>query len=327
MRTLFFVFLFISPSFIFAQNAPDFSDLKYWAAHPDKKDMADVVPNDDYKDEQASSQIDVFFIYPTLFWKKWKDGNYNADVDDVKLNEKVSDSTIKNQASIFNGVGKVYSPMYRQANLKAYDQYTKKDPRATAAFELAYSDVKRAFEYYLKHYNNGRPFIIASHSQGTTHGKMLIKDMVEGTPLMNKLVVAYLVGIKIEKDYFKELRLCKDKNDTGCYCSWRTFKKGYYPKDRDYGDHIACTNPLNWLTDETPASYAENKGAILRNYNKVIPNVMNAMVKDGMLWVSTPNVKFGKFLQRKNWHIADFNFYWVSVRENARHRLNLYWKY
>ena len=35
------------------------------------------------------------------------------------------------------------------------------------ATEVAYSDVRRAFLYYLEHLNQGRPFLVASHSQVT----------------------------------------------------------------------------------------------------------------------------------------------------------------
>ncbi len=41
------------------------------------------------------------------------------------------------------------------------------------AFDLAYEDLKTAFENYLKHYNKGRPIIIASHSQGSLHALRL----------------------------------------------------------------------------------------------------------------------------------------------------------
>ena len=53
-------------------------------------------------------------------------------------------------------------------------------------------DVKAAFQYYLEHYNNGRPIIIASHSQGTTHAKRLLKEFFDGTALQHQLVAAYL---------------------------------------------------------------------------------------------------------------------------------------
>jgi hypothetical protein len=47
--------------------------------------------------------------------------------------------------------------------------------------------VKDAFEYYLKNYNNGRPIIIAGHSQGSGHGARILKDY-----LMEKNFKSYL---------------------------------------------------------------------------------------------------------------------------------------
>ena len=70
-------------------------------------------------------------------------------------------------------------------------------PRTTrprAAFELAYSDVLRAFDYYLAHENHGRPFILASHSQGSLHALRLIQERLAGKPLQKQLVAAYLIG-------------------------------------------------------------------------------------------------------------------------------------
>ena len=65
------------------------------------------------------------------------------------------------------------------------------------AFELAYQDVKKAFEYYLEHYNNGRPIIIASHSKGSTHTIRLLKEFFDGKQLKEKLVMAYLIILYI----------------------------------------------------------------------------------------------------------------------------------
>jgi hypothetical protein len=46
--------------------APDYSQEKYWAALPDKKDSADWLPHhSNYKDEQENAAVDVFYVYPT----------------------------------------------------------------------------------------------------------------------------------------------------------------------------------------------------------------------------------------------------------------------
>mgnify|MGYP000436344280 CR=1 FL=1 len=44
--------------------SPDYTNLRDWAAHPDKKDLADSLPVDvpfDIKDEQTLAEVDVFF--------------------------------------------------------------------------------------------------------------------------------------------------------------------------------------------------------------------------------------------------------------------------
>ena len=48
--------------------APDYSKANAWAARPDKKDYADLVPADDVlPDMQATADVDVFYIHPTTF--------------------------------------------------------------------------------------------------------------------------------------------------------------------------------------------------------------------------------------------------------------------
>ena len=66
-------------------------------------------------------------------------------------------------------------------------------------------DVKNAFEYYLKNENKGRPIIIASHSQGTTHAIRLLKEFFDGKDLSKQLVCAYLVGMGVKKDSYEKL--------------------------------------------------------------------------------------------------------------------------
>ena len=130
--------------------APDYSQEKYWAALPAKKDSADSVPyGSNLKDEQVSAKADVFYIYPTIYWtgKHW-----NADVTDKKLNRRIDKSAIRHQASVFNGSCKIYAPLYRQAILYAYAVM---EGSGKKALDFAYEDVKKAFEYYLKNYNNG----------------------------------------------------------------------------------------------------------------------------------------------------------------------------
>ena len=161
---------------------PDFSNLNYWAASPFKMDPSDNVPAD-LKNEIKDTIADVFFIHPTTYTDAKMPMGWNAQIDDEELNKKTDNSAILYQASVFNKYCRVFAPRYRQANLRAF--YTDDKKMANAALELAYEDVKNAFEYYLKNYNNGRPIIIASHSQGTFHAGKLLKDFFENKLLKN----------------------------------------------------------------------------------------------------------------------------------------------
>ena len=184
-------------------SAPDYSDINNWAAHPWKHDPSDSLPNALRKNYHPDSTIDIFFIHPTSYLDKTMPFGYNAPVNDAVLNKKTDGASILYQASIFNEAGRVFAPRYRQANYYAY--FPTDTTAAIAAFDKAYEDIKAAFEYYLLHYNNGRPIVIASHSQGSTHAKRLIKEFFDGKPLQNQLVAAYLVGMPSKNSFIKRL--------------------------------------------------------------------------------------------------------------------------
>ena len=307
---------------------PDYNSLNYWAAHPYKYDPSDSVPKSLIDKHKQDSTIDVFFIHPTTYISLLKELGNNAPVDNPDLNAKTDYSTILYQASIFNQVGRVFSPRYRQASLQAYFPISNIDTtEAIAAFELAYQDIKTAFTYYLQHNNNGRPIIIASHSQGTTHAKRLLKEFFDGTLLQKKLVAAYLVGIPVEVNFFTAIKACNTPYQTGCVCSWRTFKEGYEPAyTANEKTPIIVTNPLTWDSTKTNATRYLNKGAVLLNFNKLVPNVAGANIKNHVLWTQKPHFFSNLFFTGKNYHIADYNLYYLSVQQNAAARVKAFWK-
>jgi len=307
---------------------PDYSNLNDWAAHPYKHDPSDSVPRALLDGYRPDSSADVFFIHPTTYTAKEKPFGWNAPVDDADLNAKTDYTTILFQASIFNAAGRVFSPRYRQASLSAYYPKNADDTaHARAAFELAYQDVRTAFLYYLQNNNNGRPIIIAAHSQGTTHAKRLLKELFDGKPLQNRLVVAYLIGMPLEPDYFSTIPFCASPLQTGCACSWRTYKEGYTPEFIMQEKFISVvTNPLTWDAGSPLANRSLNVGGVLLNFNKPVKKVANANVGKGLLWTDKPHF-FGNILLRSNnYHIADMNLYYLSIRENVKQRVSAFQK-
>ncbi|HRI20006.1 MAG TPA: DUF3089 domain-containing protein [Panacibacter sp.] len=308
-----------------ALPAPDYSDINNWAAHPWKRDPSDSLPTALRKSYHPDSTVDIFFLHPTSYLDKAMPFGYNAPVDDAVLNKKTDATSILYQASIFNEAGRVFAPRYRQANYYAY--FPTDTAAAITAFNKAYDDIKAAFEYYLQHYNNGRPIVIASHSQGSTHAKRLIKEFFDGKPLQNQLVAAYLVGMPIEPDYLSNIPACSSPSQTGCVCSWRTFKEGHIDTFIQKEKFTAIvTNPLTWDAAKPEVSRKENRGSVLLKFNKLVPCVANAQVHNGVLWTVKPHFFGNIFYTNPNYHIADYNLYYLSVRQNVQERINAFLK-
>lgn len=303
---------------------PNYNSLVYWAAHPGKKNPSDSIPKNILTDYRPTKNADVFFVYPTSYLDPKMPFGWNASLKDLRTNIYTDYSSILYQASVFNEVGNIYAPRYRQAHINAYTPVGQEDTlKAIAAFNLAYQDVKTAFEYYLKYENNGRPIIIASHSQGSTHTIHLLKDFFDNKPLSSQLVVAYVVGMALDPANYTSLKPCNTPNQTGCLCGWRTFKEGYQAPfvDKEQFKSIV-TNPLSWNNQDTVIDRVSNPGAILYNFNKVTPGVAGAVNHNGVLWTPKPHFLGSFLLKSKNYHIADYNFYYLSIRKNVALRVN-----
>ena len=294
---------------------PDYTSSKAWAALPFVKDAADTFAGQGLKKE--ATDVDVFFIHPTSYTDQPVSAYpWNASLQDQSINQRTDEGSIRYQASVFNGAGQIYAPRYRQAH---YDSYLTKDTQsARQAFNIAYQDIETAFKYYLENYNNGSPLIIASHSQGTTHAIRLLQNYVDQKPLSQKLICAYLIGMPVYDSMFTLLKPCEDATQTGCYCTWRTYAAGYFPKDYVEPKVLAvCTNPLSWSLDKKCVSADFNKGGILRDMRKIIPGLCDAAIADGVLRIHKPNFTGSIFLQMKNYHIADYNLFYINLHENA----------
>ena len=254
MRLIYFFLLLTISNLIFAT---DYAKQENWAALPTMQDNADWTPKG-LQNLQDSAKADVFFIHPTTDVTGFKG---NAAIDDKSINRQTDNFPIKYQASVFNESCKVYAPRYRQAALNNF--FSKNSERSQEAFDIAYKDVKAAFEYYLKNYNNGRPIIIAGHSQGSKHAQRLLREFFDGQPLQKQLVEAYIIGFPTYENQFQFLKVSESADAFGGYISYSTF--GQDTKIAtvvpEYTNAVSV-NPLNWSTEKVFVSGAENTGSL-----------------------------------------------------------------
>lgn len=316
-----------------APPAPDYTQDASWAALPTRADDADVTPAG-FEDRQESASVDVFFVHPTTYYSN---DSWNQPLDDQRANDITDEAVMRNQASAFNAAARVYAPRYRQATLGAFT--TQRRDEAEAALELAYQDVVAAFEHYIEHWNEGRPIIIASHSQGSRHAMRLLSDyFAEGKPHHDKLVAAYPIGMAIATDHFERtipgIGPCKSAEQTGCLVSWNTVLEGgsterfykdsfvVYPEgtESNAGKTLVCINPVTWHQDDEPSKREDHQGAVKFERDSDEPptpdgQYLTARCLDGVLFVTLPDRKY-RFLG-KDLHVSDYSLFYLDIRKNA----------
>mgnify|MGYP001307264354 CR=1 FL=1 len=303
--------------------APDYSKLDSWAAHPEKNDS---IIDSFYTKDKKNIRADVFYIYPTLLTDK-ENNSWNSDINDSKQNQQVKNIAIQFQASAWANAGKIYSPLYRQVHYRSfYEPYTSNGGKK--AGEVAYDDIRKAFIFYLQNLNNGRPIIIAGHSQGAYHCKLLLKEFFDGKDLQNRLIAAYLPGTRVDINEFKTIHPMKDPSDIKGYLSWNTFRKNRKPKQGKHPAHFSwnknqfVTNPIRWNTSRE-ATIEEHKGLFFYDKN-IYPKSVSIEIYDGLLWSSVPRGIKGNIILKliRNYHFGDINIFWKDISENAKNRVN-----
>ena len=271
--------------------------------------------------------VDVFYVYPTIYNG---DSPTNMDINDASL-RTAAEYQIVSQAGVYSTSANVFAPYYRQMSMTQLDPET--DMYQNQYFQLGYSDISRAFEYYLENLNDGRPFILAGHSQGSMLLIQLMRDYFDEPELQNQLVAAYLIGYSITPEDFTSYPWMKPAtraNDTGVIISYNTQAPGAT------GSPVLlpgafCINPLNWSTDETPADSLSNLGAVFFDHttleiDREIPHYAGAHVdlETGALVTTLPEeLDLGSFPQGV-YHVYDYAIWYRNLEANVSVRCSSY---
>lgn len=285
---------------------PNYFELKYWASHPEIIDKADMVPKG-YSEEKISDKANVFFIHPTTYFGK---SNWNADLNHAQSNELLDEIVLPAQVSIFNQCCETYAPRYRQAT---FYTFLSGGTNAKKALDLAYEDVKAAFEHFIQQYNKDKPFFIAGHSQGSLLGLRLLEECIDQTPLRDKLVAAYLPGYKIPEHKFDRAfkYIIKGEKPTSIHClvSWDTFESGTsigaqldnsltWATNKDgvsswkkrFGYKCFGVNPISFDSSKTTCESTENLGAVINEFNRARNLEWTELSDDNPIGITTESL-------------------------------------
>ena len=321
----------------------DYSKESSWASLPKIKDEADLIPLGEIGINQLNSKVDVFFVHPTGYLK----GNYWTDpLDEESATKENTRWMMANQASVFNGCCSIYAPRYRQASIYSYFG---SDELRDEIHSFVYQDVKKAFEYFIKNYSNGRPFIIASHSQGTGHSIRLLAEEIDGTNLYPRMVGAYIIGGEISKSWLKkmdDISICDSPDELGCFVHWDTINVKHIDMNMQRYKNNICVNPISWKNEGTLSNLNDARGAVYVSGNfsidfgrdddpqgetfgpleAPIKHYVQAQCKDGILFASDQTgTRFQGFGgSNGNYHGLDFALFYMDIRENAILKVNTY---
>lgn len=346
MSALLAVVVYASPALsrqTSAPPAPDYAQTQSWAAYPGRSTHAEDTPEGvERGDERERERVDVFFIHPTTY--------LTFSISNARYDEpgptrwRIDNGVLRFQASVFNGCCRIFAPLYRQASLPGI---MSTEPAGFATAALAYSDVLRAFDYYLAHENHGRPFIIAGHSQGSIHAIRLLQERIIGTPLAARMIAAYVPGSSLPQDIEHQgLPICKSATMTGCVADWNSdavwkqdekrTEKAVVWWDGHYqpvaGQPLVCVNPLNWENNGTAPASA-NRGAVYsdgprRPIPAPLAGATSAACEGGLLRVQVQGDQRRHFSDALTlfgvYHDFDYSLYYMNIRENVAQRIRSY---
>ncbi len=296
----------------------DYSDKENWMAIP-----------------EITHAADTFYLYPTSYLDDSEDALPICTIDNPAVRQRAQ-VIYENQATVFEESTNVFAPYYRQSNIyqvagmnsQELETYQKREQR---------TDVYAALDYYFEHYNNGRPFIIAGHSQGSIMTKIVLGEYMAAHPeYRERMVAAYVIGYSITTDWLKDhpyLKFAEGADDTGVIVSWNTEGPGNKGQHNIVVEDGAISiNPINWKRDSTYAAAGENLGSRMfdenTGYYVVKRNLADAQLdtERGVV-VCTAKAAYTNAVELfgpESFHNNDYAFYYENLRENVKQRVENY---
>lgn len=286
---------------------------------------------------EITHEVDTIYLYPTSYLDDSENAKPICDIDNQQMRDRAM-LIYENQGTAFEESTNVFAPFYRQSNIyevmdlshKELEEYQEREQR---------TDIYAALDYYFEHYNEGRPFIVAGHSQGSIMTKIVLGEYMQAHPeYYERMVAAYPIGFSITETFLEEhpyLKFAEGADDTGVIVSWNTEGAGNKEQFNLVVEPGAISiNPINWKRDDTYAGFEENLGSRILNAEtgeyEIINGVADAQVdtERGVVICTAKNVGYSQpeLFGPESLHGHDYDFYYENLRENVKTRVEAYLK-
>ncbi len=315
-------------------SGPDYAQNAAWLAKPGLADDPSGWAPEGVVTTKADALAATFYVHPTTYLER---DHWNAPLDPGGDPSRRARLFVESQASAFNAVSDIWAPKYRQA---AYGAFLLESEDAHKALDLAYDDVRAAFDVFLAKQSAGQPIILAAHSQGSLHLSRLLADRKQA--LKGRLVAAYVAGwpLSVTTDLpAMGLESCARPDQASCLLSWQSFRdpanvslvtkawvgtRGLTGGERGRDDML-CVNPLIGTKDSSALPVA-NKGTLVPDGDfakaTLEPGRVGARCIKGFLMIDGDVPNLGPYvLPGNNYHVYDYALFWGSIRADAERRL------
>ena len=296
----------------------DYADLDNWLAVID-----------------SGKDVDVVYFYPTAYAKESEDDSEVADIDDAGMREKAQ-SYFETQATVFAEDCNIYAPYYRQVSAPYALTLSEEDADALLRYSAS-QDPSYALDYYFEHINNGKPFILAGHSQGSQILTMILSDYMKENPkYYENMIAAYVIGYSVTDEYLTEnphLKFAEGADDIGVVISYNTEGPGNNGKHNAVVTEGAVSiNPLNWKRDTTYADVSENLGS-LNIDGELVDGFADAQIdmERGVVVCSTADpavyaipAPADELFGPESYHGYDYGLYYANLQENVKTRITAF---
>lgn len=265
-------------------------------------------------------EADLFYIISTETGDHMigNDTSHYADTYDNYLRGRMKHEMYAVD-SFYSGQLNYYSPYYRQASMQSWAT----EEMAMRRIPLPMKDCVDSWDYYIKHFNQGRPFILAGFSQGAYAVTEIMKRMPDS--IAERMVAAYFIGYKITaKDTAacKLLRPARGAVDTGVSICFNSVKTPKSEIPIVSGGNIFCINPINWRTDTTSARFVF--------HDKKHNDTLTARLDPESRLLLIGDYKNDKPMPvigvPGNYHHMELKFYYPYIRQNMADRVAAYFK-
>ncbi len=299
----------------------DYSSIDNWASLPDGKSIKDV---------------DTLYLYPTVYSNTDKGAPEIVPVDDKTMRDGAQEN-IEQTCGIFSESTNVYVPYYRQSNLAAIAGLSGDELLEFQSQEQR-TDVYAALDYYFEHYNDGRPYFLAGHAQGSVMLKLVLREYMQSHPeYYERMIAAYVLGYSVTNEDISanpDLKFAEGADDVGVIVSWNTEGMNNDSNICVLPDALVI-NPISWRRDESYAFAADNLGSRVVNestgkVDESKPGIADAQIdlKRGVVICCNSNLPFTKVTAsgipaiygNKSYHSGDYGLYYYNIMDNVKVR-------